>query len=298
MRVLGSIVQALVLPMLDTRHHDPFRSGIAGQFIGDHHARCLALLLEQLAQQVLRRLGIATTLDQNVENGPVLIDGAPEPMLSARDADHDLVEVPFVSRCGKSAVDLAGKALAELQGPLPHRFMTDLDASGGQHLLDHRQAQGKPKVQPDGITDHFSREAVASVARRTGVLHPSPMPPSGHSPVNLTVPNWVLSGSIVGWGDAMIPTFNLVVFLYVPGEVRLARLRAREQERFGSAVEPNGSMYEQHQAFLQSAAGYDTSTSGRTLETDATWLAQLNCPVMSMTGECSTCDQVSHILSF
>jgi hypothetical protein len=124
------------------------------------------------------------------------------------------------------------------------------------------------------------------------------MPPSGHSPVNLTVPNWVLSGSIVGWGDAMIPTFNLVVFLYVPGEVRLARLRAREQERFGSAVEPNGSMYEQHQAFLQSAAGYDTSTSGRTLETDATWLAQLNCPVMSMTGECSTCDQVSHILSF
>jgi adenylate kinase family enzyme len=62
--------------------------------------------------------------------------------------------------------------------------------------------------------------------------------------------NWVLSGSIVGWGDAMILTFNLVVFLYVPGEVRLARLRAREQERFGTAVEPNGSMYEQHQSFL------------------------------------------------
>jgi adenylate kinase family enzyme len=110
--------------------------------------------------------------------------------------------------------------------------------------------------------------------------------------------SWVLSGSIVGWGDALVPTFDLVVFLYVPAEVRLARLRAREQERFGSAVEPNGSMYEQHQAFLQSAAGYDTSTSGRTLETDATWLAQLNCPVMSMKGECSTCDQVSHILSF
>jgi hypothetical protein len=66
-------------------------------------------------------------------------------MLSARDADHDLVEVPFVSGCGKSAADLAGKALAELQGPLPHRFMTDLDASGGQHLLDHTQAQGNRK---------------------------------------------------------------------------------------------------------------------------------------------------------
>jgi adenylate kinase family enzyme len=110
--------------------------------------------------------------------------------------------------------------------------------------------------------------------------------------------SWVLSGAIVGWGDALVPTFDLVVFLYVPAEVRLARLRAREQERFGTAVEPDGSMYEQHQAFLQWAAGYDTGTSGRTLETDATWLAQLNCRVMSMKGECSTCDQVSHILSF
>lgn len=108
---------------------------------------------------------------------------------------------------------------------------------------------------------------------------------------------WVLSGSIVGWGDSLIPSFDLVVFLYVPAEVRLARLRVRERERFGREIEPGGSMHEQHRAFLRSAAGYDTGTSGRTLETDANWLAQLNCPVMPMTGECSTCDQVDHILS-
>jgi adenylate kinase family enzyme len=78
--------------------------------------------------------------------------------------------------------------------------------------------------------------------------------------------SWVLSGSIVGWGGALVPTFDLVVFLYVAAEVRLARLRAREQKRRGSAVEPNGSMYEQHQAFLRSAAGYDMGTSGRTLD--------------------------------
>jgi adenylate kinase family enzyme len=109
--------------------------------------------------------------------------------------------------------------------------------------------------------------------------------------------HWVLSGAIVGWGDALIQTFDIVIFLYVPAEVRLARLRAREQERFGPEIEPGGSMYEQHQAFLRSAAGYDTGISGRTLETDANWLAQLNCSVMPMTGECSTYDQVDHILS-
>ena len=108
---------------------------------------------------------------------------------------------------------------------------------------------------------------------------------------------WVLSGAIVGWGDALIQTFDLVVFLYVPAEVRLARLRAREWERFGSEIAPGGSMHEQHQAFLRWAAGYDTGTSGRTLETDASWLAQLSCPVLPMTGECPTYDQVNHILS-
>src|SRR3954469_22593702 len=31
---------------------------------------------------------------------------------------------------------------------------------------------------------------------------------------------WVLSGSITGWGDALIPSFDLVVFLYVKSEDR------------------------------------------------------------------------------
>src|SRR5437660_12581847 len=46
-------------------------------------------------------------------------------------------------------------------------------------------------------------------------------------------PAWVLSGSLCGWGDPLIPEFELVVFLVVPTSVRLARLRAREIERFG-----------------------------------------------------------------
>jgi adenylate kinase family enzyme len=109
--------------------------------------------------------------------------------------------------------------------------------------------------------------------------------------------HWVLSGAIVGWGDALIRTFDLVVFLSVPAGVRLARLRARERERFGPEIESGGSMHERHQAFLRWAAGYDTGTSGRTLKTDASWLAQLSCPVLPMTGECPTYDQVNHILS-
>ena len=110
---------------------------------------------------------------------------------------------------------------------------------------------------------------------------------------------WVLSGSVAGWGDALIPNFDLVVFLYVPTDIRLARLRHRERARFGAALDPDGAMYGQHQAFLRWAAGYDLGLSGgRTLWADATWLGYLPCPTMCLIGECGTAEQIDRVLSF
>jgi hypothetical protein len=103
-----------------------------------------------------------------------------EPMLPARDADHDLIQVPFVSGSWGTPADLVGKALTKLQRPLPDGFVANLDASGGEHLLDHAQAQGKPKVQPHGMADHFGGKAVAGVTRGTGRFHPLRMARSGH----------------------------------------------------------------------------------------------------------------------
>jgi adenylate kinase family enzyme len=110
---------------------------------------------------------------------------------------------------------------------------------------------------------------------------------------------WVLSGSVAGWGDALIPSFDLVVFLYVPTEVRLARLQRREQARFGAALDPSGAMHDQHQAFLRWAAGYDPGLSGgRTLRADAAWLGYLPCPLMVLIGEDKAEEQIDRVLSF
>ena len=133
------------------------------------------------------RFGVAAALDQGVEHDPMLVHGAPEPVLSACNADDNLVEVPLVTGCRKTAADLVGIALPELQRPLSHRLMADQDAAGSQHFLYHPQAERKSKVQPHSMADHFSRKAVASVARITGRSHPSHMRRSGHPPVNLTV---------------------------------------------------------------------------------------------------------------
>ena len=33
---------------------------------------------------------------------------------------------------------------------------------------------------------------------------------------------WVLSGSLCGWGDVAIPLFELVIFLVIPQDIRMA----------------------------------------------------------------------------
>ena len=54
--------------------------------------------------------------------------------------------------------------------------------------------------------------------------------------------SWVLSGSLCGWGDVAIPLFELVVFLWIPQNIRMKRLRQREHERYGGRMLPGGDM--------------------------------------------------------
>ena len=94
---------------------------------------------------------------------------------------------------------------------------------------------------------------------------------------------WVISGSLMGWGDALTPCFDLVIFLYVPASLRLERLRAREWGRYGAEIEPGGRMYEASQAFLDWARSYEDPTfRGRSLALHRAWLANLTCPVLAI----------------
>jgi hypothetical protein len=104
---------------------------------------------------------------------------------------------------------------------------------------------------------------------------------------NLTAQDaWVLSGSLCGWGDVAIPLFELVVFLWIPTDVRMARLRRREHERFGARILPGGDMYETSQAFLVWAASYDEGgLDMRSKRRHDQWLSTLPCPILCFEGE-------------
>jgi adenylate kinase family enzyme len=109
---------------------------------------------------------------------------------------------------------------------------------------------------------------------------------------------WVISGSLMGWGDAFIPQFGLVVFLHVPQAVRMARLLAREQTRYGVEIEPGGRMHDQHKAFVAWAASYETEGfGGRSLERHRAWLAGLPCPVLEITGTPTVEDSGARVLA-
>jgi adenylate kinase family enzyme len=110
--------------------------------------------------------------------------------------------------------------------------------------------------------------------------------------------DWVLSGSLCGWGDMFIPLFERVVFLWIPREIRLARLRERERARFGAAIMPGGPQHAAHEAFMAWAVRYDdgVDVAERSRAMHERWLAALPCRVERITDTGSVEDHVSTIM--
>jgi adenylate kinase family enzyme len=98
---------------------------------------------------------------------------------------------------------------------------------------------------------------------------------------------WTISGSLCGWDDPLIPLFSLVVFLWLPSGVRLARLREREIARYGpAAIEAGGSYHDRYGKFAEWASAYDEGDLRlRSRRLHETWLAKLDCPVMRLEGD-------------
>ncbi|MCR4536829.1 adenylate kinase [Pseudomonas sp. 18.1.10] len=96
---------------------------------------------------------------------------------------------------------------------------------------------------------------------------------------------WVLTGSCMDWGDALIAAVDLIVFVVTPTPVRLERLAAREKQRFGERIAPGGDMHEIHIAFREWAAQYDDpSFSGRNRAWHEAWLSGQAAPVLRIDG--------------
>jgi adenylate kinase family enzyme len=115
------------------------------------------------------------------------------------------------------------------------------------------------------------------------------------SEVFLPRADWVLSGSVDGWGSEINEAtrthivdfvFDLVVFVSTPTDIRLARLREREARHFGAeAIAESGWRHQEAESFIEWASHYEDGTrEGRSRLRHEAWLLTLKCPVIRAAG--------------
>jgi adenylate kinase family enzyme len=111
-------------------------------------------------------------------------------------------------------------------------------------------------------------------------------------------PSWVLSGSLDPWGNELIGFLDLVVFLRVPTEIRLARLRDREMRRLGRSVGSDDPLHREAIEFIEWASHYDDGTrEGRSLPRHEAWLKVLHCRVLRVDGRQPVADLVHQVIA-
>lgn len=110
---------------------------------------------------------------------------------------------------------------------------------------------------------------------------------------------WILSGSLTSWGDVFTDCFDLVIYLWIPQDIRIDRLRQREFERYGDKIKENGVMYDTHKRFIDWAASYDTgdiNTRSRMLHDEI--LKNMPCKVLRIEGLFEVEEKINKILEF
>lgn len=98
----------------------------------------------------------------------------------------------------------------------------------------------------------------------------------------------VISGSTIRWGLELEDAYDFIVYLYLPPEIRLPRLRAREMARYGKVDEE----------FMAWAANYeDGDLTVRSRRRIDHWLSQRRAPVLRLEEDLTVEARVAAVLA-
>ena len=79
------------------------------------------------------------------------------------------------------------------------------------------------------------------------------------------------------YGNTINAMYDCIIYIKVPLEIRLNRVKQRGINNFGDRVLEGGDMYEQERNF------YDFVAT-RTMEKTDTWLRSMKCPIIFVDG--------------
>ncbi|MFJ5772104.1 hypothetical protein [Psychrobacillus sp. NPDC093180] len=109
----------------------------------------------------------------------------------------------------------------------------------------------------------------------------------------------VLSGALCGWGDSFKSYFDLVIFLWIPQDIRMKRLQEREFQRYGNEILPGGIKQAQYEQFMEWASLYDhAGMEVRSKTLHESWIADLTCPVLRIEGDSTVQERVEITLEY
>jgi hypothetical protein len=161
---LGTVVRVLTRVVERTGKNIPGSRSVARKLVGQQLARLFPLAFQHLTKESLSRPGVAATLDEDIEDVTILIDGTPQVVDLSAGGDEDLIDVPSVPKSALPTLEGSAVAGPELQTPAPNGLVGDDDASFGEEVLDIPEAQRKPVVEPHGVADDLGWESVAVIS--------------------------------------------------------------------------------------------------------------------------------------
>ena len=92
----------------------------------------LTVPLQEFPKESPRRTPVPAGLDEEVDQVPVLVHGAPEILALTVDRDEDFVQKPRIAESTLTSLQPPGVIGAELRTPLPNGFIRHDDAPFGR----------------------------------------------------------------------------------------------------------------------------------------------------------------------
>ncbi len=102
-------------------------------------------------------------------------------------------------------------------------------------------------------------------------------------------PSFVFSAVNGNMNHDINSRYDLVVYLEVPQEIRMKRIRQRAVDKFGDRVLPGGDMYEQEEKFFEFA-------EKRSPDKIEAWLDTLKCRIIRLDGTKAVYDNVNTLI--
>ena len=113
----------------------PEGSAVGAQLVGRHPGRREALFTEQFAHQLDGGRPVSTTLDQDLEDLALVVDGTPQIHLLACDPDDHFVEMPAIARSRTAPSQAPSDRRSEFEHPTANAFVGEIEATLGKQLL-------------------------------------------------------------------------------------------------------------------------------------------------------------------